>query len=149
MHWAAGSADNPRYVLARKKSANNSWNVYAEVMKMSFRSLKKFHHYLGDRSKKISTQLSKDTEIKGMGWEKLRLRVRGYTASGPLDSQDQILAVNVMDLHAKLNDGKSGLDKNWGKRELYARFNKLNDAEPMFIHSRRAVGTFHMIRLPG
>ena len=119
-------------------------------MKMAFKNLKKFFSYLDESSEKIFLHLGKDTEIKGMGeWGNLRRRVREYTPSGPLGSQDPILPVDVKDLHAKLNDGKSGIDKKWKKRELYKRFNTLNDTEPKFTPSRRAVETLSRIRQPG
>ena len=128
----------------------NSRTVYAKVTKMPFRALGKFHPYLDERSKKIFLQLAKDTETKGRGeWENLRRRVRDYAQSGPLGSQDPILPVDVKDLHAKLNDGESGLDKKWGKRDLHKWFNMLNDTEPKFAHSRRAVETLSRIRQPG
>ena len=44
--------------------AYNSRKVYAEVMKIYLKNLKKFSPHLDESSKKIFLHLAKDTEIK-------------------------------------------------------------------------------------
>ena len=147
-----GSKNEMRRLLSLKKTAYNSWTEYSRITHMPFGQLKVFWHYLDETSKDMLPRSAKaSTQVGAKEWQRLWGTANTYDVTGPMESQDPTMPIDMKDLESKILGADETLRARWKKRDLHEWAIQQEQGNPSkpYKASKRAASTDARVRLPG